>query len=228
VIDDQAACLAIFLSDSKTPHDDPETIRLGREFLHDHPKSPLAGDVRMKLGQVYFRQGDYPNAETEFGNFAKESPKHPSAEIALFLAGQSAMRRITPGSTDVALAYFDQVVQRNGALNLHAREQQAIIQVRLGKEQEAVALYDLIINSRQPVADPELRSAALIGKAEALALLARKDPQQLAAAFDAYEKLAADADAGPSWRHRRFTKGQGCSQSNRAAESMPWLFTTRS
>jgi hypothetical protein len=63
-------------------------------------------------------------------------------------------------------------------------------------------LYDLIINSRQPVADPELRSAALIGKAEALALLARKDPQQLAAAFDAYEKLAADADAGPSWRHQ--------------------------
>jgi hypothetical protein len=67
------------------------------------------------------------------------------------------MRLGSPGSTDRALSYFDEVVQRNGSLKFHAREQQAIIQVRLGKEQEAVALYDLIIESRQPLPDPDLR-----------------------------------------------------------------------
>jgi outer membrane protein assembly factor BamD (BamD/ComL family) len=198
---DQEACLAIFLSDSKSPRNDEETERLAQQFLRERPKSPLRPDVLLKLGQVAFRQGNYPNAETQFVTFARETPSSPSAESALYLAGQAAMRSYTD-STERALAYFDEVVQRNGSLKLHAREQQAIIQVRLGKEQEAVALYDLIINSRQPVPDAELRNAALIGKGEALALLGRKDPQQLAAAIAVYDEVAAAEDVSASWLHQ--------------------------
>ena len=54
-MDDQAACLAIFLSDSKTPRDDAETERLAKEFLRDRPKSPLVADVRMKRLIFLFR-----------------------------------------------------------------------------------------------------------------------------------------------------------------------------
>jgi len=200
--DDQAAALAVFLSDSKSPRDDQETLRLGLEFLQNHPTSPLMPDVKMKLGQVYFRQQDYARAENQFITFARQAPAHPGTEAALFLCGQCAMRMLTPESTDRALAYFDEVAQRNGALKLHAREQQAIIQLRLGKEQEAVALYTLIITSRQPVADSELRSAALTGKGEALALIARKDPQQMDAAIAVYDQIATTPDTAASWRHQ--------------------------
>src|SRR4029078_2396027 len=63
-------------------------------------------------------------------------------------------------------------------------------------------LYTLIITSRQPVADSELRSAALTGKGEALALIARKDPQQMDAAIAVYDQIGTTPDTAASWRHQ--------------------------
>ncbi len=44
----------------------------------------------MKLDQIYFRQGHFPEAATQFETLASETPDSPLAETALFLAGQSA------------------------------------------------------------------------------------------------------------------------------------------
>jgi outer membrane protein assembly factor BamD (BamD/ComL family) len=124
-----------------------------------HPASPLLPEIRLKLGQVYFRNEDYANAETQFATLAKESPASPYAENALFLAGQSAMKTINPDAVGRALELFDQVVKREGPLKLYARQQQAIVQSGLRNEAEAIKLYDIIL-AAQPPPEPELRYAA--------------------------------------------------------------------
>jgi TolA-binding protein len=203
--DDQAAYLAMFLADSKTPRDDSEVIRLGNAFLRDREKSPLVPEVLMKLGQVYFRQPDYPKAETHFANLARKFPANGYAEAALFLAGQCAMRSLNQGTLERGLRYFDQVVERNGALKFQAREQQALIHMQMNKEAEAVALYNFILEAK-PAADPDLRASAIIGKSDALMLLAKSDPSKLDVALAVLEQLAGDTDAAARWRQQAIYK----------------------
>jgi tetratricopeptide (TPR) repeat protein len=204
--DDQAAYLAMFLADSKTPRDDAEVIRLGNAFLSDREKSPLVPEVRMKLGEVYFRQPDYPNAETHFEKLAKDFPASGYAEAALFLAGQCAMRSLNPGTMERALRYFDQVVERNGSLKFQAREQQALIHVQMNKETEAVALYDLILEAKPPAVDAELRASAIIGKGDALMALGKTDAPKLDVALVVVEQLAGDMNAAAKWRYQALYK----------------------
>ncbi len=219
-VDDHEAYLAIFLADAKKSHDDAELIRLAKDFIRGRPKSALLPEVRMKLGQVYFRQPDYPNAETQFATLAQESPQSPYVETALFLAGQAAMRTINTGSTERALGYFDEVVKQAGPLKLHAREQQAIIQNALGKQAEAIALYDVILTAKPP-ADPELRAAALIGKGDTLMTLSRNDPPQVEAAIVAFSELAADQEATASRRYQAlYEKGRALDQAGRKIEAV--------
>jgi tetratricopeptide (TPR) repeat protein len=198
-LDDHAAYLAIFLAAAKTPRDDAQVIRLATDFLRQRPRSRLLPEVRMKLGEVYFRQPDYANAETQFTLLARENPQSPLAEMALFLAGQAAARSINAGSTERALAHLDEVASRNGTLKLAAREQQAAIQSRLGRSREAIALYDLILASKSPPPTLSLRCRALIGKGETLATLGRTEPAQLEAAAAVFAELAALPEAGPEW-----------------------------
>ncbi|MEQ1862657.1 MAG: tetratricopeptide repeat protein [Chthoniobacteraceae bacterium] len=216
-VDDRTAYLAIFLADAKKPRDDAEVIRLAKDFLRARPASALVPEVRMKLGEVFFRQTDYPNAETQFATLAQETPQSAHAETALFLAGQSAMRTINTGSTERALGYFDEVAKRNGALKLHAREQQAIVQSRLGKDAEAVALYDLILAAKPP-ADADLRSAALIGKGD---ILSRKESRQIEEAIAVFGQLGADDTASVAWRFQAlYKKGRALDQVGRKAEAI--------
>lgn len=219
-MDDHAAYLAIFIADARKPRDDDAIINLAKTFIRERPKSALLPEVRMKLGQVYFHQPDYPNAETQFATLVQESPRSAYAETALFLAGQAAMRTINPGSTERALAHFDEVVKLEGTLRLHAREQQAIIQSGLGKQAEAIALYDLILTSKPP-ADAELRASALIGKGSTLATLGRKDPQQLEAAVAVFAELAALEEASPARRYQAlYEKGRALDQLGRRADAI--------
>jgi tetratricopeptide (TPR) repeat protein len=160
----------------------------------------------LKLGQIYFQQPDYPNAETQFATLAKDFPDSPHAETALFLAGQAAARTINTGSAERALRYLDELADRNGPLKLHAREQQAAIQSRLGREQEAVALYDLIIEAKQPAPDATLRATAMVGKGDALASLGRSDPRHLETAAKVFEDLARLEANPPAWRHQALYK----------------------
>lgn len=204
--DDHAAYLAITQADGRTPPDDAEVIRLCSIFLRQREKSTLVPEVRMKLGQVYFRQSNYPSAEYQFGTLANESPRSPYAETALFLAGQCAMRTLNPGTTERALRYFDQVVEMNGALKFQARLQQALIYVQLNKEPQAIALYDLILDPRAPVTDPELRASAVIGKGDVLVALGRTEPSRLIEAMQVFDQLATPKETRPSWRHQAIYK----------------------
>ncbi len=204
-MDEHAEYLAIFLEESKTPRDDSKVVDLGRRFLLRFPASPLVAEVRFKLGQVYFRNDDLANAETQFVTVGKDWPGSPYAETALFLAGQSAMKTNNPGSIDRALDLFDQVVKRDGQLKLYARQQQAIVQGRLGKESAANKLYDIILEA-QPAADAELRFAALAAKGDNLVILGRKDPALLVAAVTVFDELATTPDVPAGWRNQALYK----------------------
>ena len=213
---EHAAYLAIFLADGA----DDAVIGRAKTFLTDHPRSPLLPEVRMKLGQLYVRAGDHSDAETQFTLLAQEKPDGRYAEAALFLAGQSAMRAINAGTVDRALALFDQVVKRDGPLKLYARQQQAIVQSKLGKESEAVVLYDAILTAT-PAPDAELRSAALCGKGDNLLILGRPDAKQLEAAIAAFDQLATLPGVAPVWRNQAlFKKGRALQSLGRPDEAL--------
>jgi tetratricopeptide (TPR) repeat protein len=217
---EHAAYLAVFLAESQSPGDARKTIQAALEFIRKFPKSPLLSDVRMKLGQVYFRASDFPSAETQFATLAKDDPASPYAEAALFLAGQAAMQWIDPGAVDRALKLFDEVVKRDGPLKLHARQHQAIVQSKLGKESEAVTLYDAILSATPP-AEPELRYAALAGKGDNLLILGRKNPAQLDAAIGVFDQLAALPDVPAAWRNEAlYKKARALRQLKRNAEAL--------
>ncbi|MEO7318765.1 MAG: tetratricopeptide repeat protein [Chthoniobacteraceae bacterium] len=200
--EEHSAYLAIFLEEAKSPRDDAKMVELARQFLLSFPASVLLPEIRLKLGQVYFRNEDFANAETQLATIAKEDATNRYAESTLFLAGQSAMKTINPDAINRALGYFDQVVKRDGPLKLYARQQQAIVQSGLRNEAEAVKIYDIIL-AAQP--EPELRHAALCAKGNSLAILGRTEPAQLEAALAAYDALAA-SDAPPAWRNQALYK----------------------
>lgn len=203
---EQADYLAVFLADTDTRRNDARVIELGQEFLRKYKKSRFVSDIRMKLGQVYFRSEDFANAETQFATLAEESSESQYAETALFLAGQSAMGLArNPGAMDRALEFFDRVVKRDGPLKLYARQEQAIAQSRLKRDDQAIILYDLIL-SAQPSAGPELRHAALCGKGDSLRTLGRKDPAKLEAAVTVFEQLAEAPNVTPLWRNQALYK----------------------
>ncbi len=216
---ERAAYLAIFAA-GETPESAGQVIELARQFIARFPHSPLLPEVRMKLGQVFFRTGDHANAETQFTLLARESPLSPYAETALFLAGQAATRWIDAGSVDRALALFDEVVKRDGPLKLYARQQQAIVQSKLGKESEAVTIYDAILSALPPP-EAELRAAALCSKGDNLVLLGRTAPAQLEAAIIVYDFLAALPEVTPDWRNQAlYKKGRALEQLKRPPEAL--------
>ena len=217
---DRTAYLAIFAADAAQPEAATKVIELAQKFLTAFPRSPYRTEVRMKLGQIYFATGDHANAETQFTLLARENPASPYSETALFLAGQAATRWIDAGAVDRALALFDEVVKRDGPLKLYARQQQAIVQGKLGKENEAVVIYDAIL-AAQPSADLELRAAVLSGKADNLALMGSKEAKQFEAAIVVYDSLAVLPGVTSAWRNQAlYKKGRALEQLQRKPEAL--------
>src|SRR5207253_8810370 len=87
---EHAAYLSIWIEDA-TAGNDARVIELALHFLEQQPASTYAGDVRMKLGETYYRVQDFANAETHFRILGQQTPATPLTEKALFLAGESAM-----------------------------------------------------------------------------------------------------------------------------------------
>ena len=203
---EQAEYLALFVADAAPNRDDEKVISLCQKFLTRRRHSPHLPEVRMKLGQVFFRREDYAGAQTQFETLVSETPGAPLAESALFLAGQCSMKSMSSGGIDRAIELFEEVTKRNGTLKLHARLQQALAQNRLGKAAEAVILYDSILGTAAPA---EIKNAALAGKADNLAEMGGKDRAMYAQAVAVYDQLASAPDASLVARNRaRYQKGR--------------------
>ncbi len=201
----QARYLAVFLADAAQPRNEDEVIQLGEEFLRDFPNASLGAEVRMKLGEGYFRRRDCANAELQFAKLTEQWPQSPLAETALFLAGQCAASLLNPGSVDRALAYWDKVAGGSGPLRWKARYQQASVKSRIGDEAEGVVLFDLILKAPAGVS-PDLRLAARCGKADALLALVKRKVSSGEEALREYQLLADSPEATPVWRNQALYK----------------------
>ena len=159
----------------------------------------------MKLGEIYFRQEDFANAETQFELLSEQDPKSPLTERALFFAGEAAVAGMAAQSLDRALVLLDRVVQLNGEFKWAARNEEAVIERKLGKPQDALALYDEVING---AARPAEKREAICGKGDIFFELAANDPQNYQRAIEAYDRLVGDREAPANWRNQAlFKKG---------------------
>jgi TolA-binding protein len=201
---ERADYLTVWLEDT-TPGSEAKVIELAKRFIQQHESSSLVASVRMKLGEMYYRAEDFANAETQFELLTEQNSTGAFTERALFFAGESAMASMAAQSLDRALVLFDRVVQLNGELKWAARNEQAVIERKLGKLQDALALYDEVLNG---AARPGEKREAICGRGDIFFEMAATDPQNYQRAIEAYDKLAADQDAPAHWRNQAlFKKG---------------------
>jgi TolA-binding protein len=201
---ERAEYLTIWIEAARDP-DDNKVIELGNRFLNNHASSTFAPDVRMKVAEAYYRRQDFANAQTQFEILARQDPAGPLTEKALFFAAESAVSSMGQRSLDHAIVLFDQVVQLKSDLRWAARNEQAVIERKLGKPQDALLLYDEVLKND---AKPGEKREALCGKGDIYLDLATDDPKAYQRAIEAYDQLANDATEPGHWRNQAlFKKG---------------------
>lgn len=202
---ERADYLAIWIEDAAPDSDPAKVIGAAAEFLRKYPASPFVSDVRMKLAETYYRRQDFPNAQTHFQLLAQENPRGPFTERALFFAAKSATQSMAAQSLDRALVLLDEVVKKNGELKWAARNEQAAIERKLGKSQDAITLYDEVLQGN---AKPEEKREALCGKGDVFYELGETDRENYRRAIEFYDQLAAQKDSAVHWRNQAlFKKG---------------------
>jgi outer membrane protein assembly factor BamD (BamD/ComL family) len=185
--------------------DEAKVIELAKRFLEQHGSSPFASEVRMKLAELYYRRQDFANAQTQFELIAQQAPDNSLGEKALFFAAESAMSSMGEHSLDRAIVLFDQVVRQNGSLRWAARNEQAVIERKLGKPKDALALYDEVLKSN---AGPSEKREALCGKGDIFFEMGATDSNNYQRAIEIYDQLASDKDEPIHWRNQAlFKKG---------------------
>jgi TolA-binding protein/thioredoxin-like negative regulator of GroEL len=196
--------LNIWIEES-TGGDEVKVIDLAKHFLEQHGTSPFAPEVRMKLAELYYRRQDFANAQTQFELIAQQTPDNSLGEKALFFAAESAMSSLGEHSLDRSIVLFDQVVRQNGTLRWAARNEQAVIERKLGKPKDALALYDEVLKSD---AGPSEKREALCGKGDIFFEMGTTDPSSYQRAIEVYDQLASDRDEPSYWRNQAlFKKG---------------------
>jgi tetratricopeptide (TPR) repeat protein len=185
--------------------DKSKIVELAKRFVQQHGQSPFATEVRMKLAELYYRDQDFANAQTQFEIIAQQNPNDPLAEKALFFAAESAMSSMGEHTLDRALVLFDEVAQKNGPMHWAARNEEAVIERKLGKPNDALALYDEVLKSEAAASE---RREALCGKGDIFFEAGAADPTNYQRAIDAYDQLAADKEGSIHWRNQAlFKKG---------------------
>lgn len=192
--------------------DDPQQnvtaiARAAQEFRQQYPQSPAQAEVRLKLGEVYFRQNDFPNAQTQFELVAEQQPDSPLVEAALFLAGEAARKSLNPSSVDRAVDLFEEVYKMDGSLRFQARLEQALTKRQIQQEKEAIVLLDDLLIQNIP---PEIRCEALEAKGEAQFSLGPKDQAQYEAAIKTFDSLANLESNSQEWRQSALYRKAKC------------------
>lgn len=195
--------LGVFLADSGEPGADAEVGRLAEGFLKTHPGSPFEPEVRMKLGEMLYRRGDYLGAHGQFNLIAEKFSGQPLAGKALFLSAQSMARSLSPDAMENAIEIYNEVVKAGGPLALRARLAQAILLYSLKRPQDALGVLDNVLASDP---DVELRCQARIQKGEIFFALGEDDPQNFPRAVAAWKEVADDPEAPKESSHQALVK----------------------
>ena len=201
---ERADYLSIWVEESAGGNE-TKVIELAKRFLEQHGLSPFAPEVRMKLAELYYRRQDFANAQTQFEIIAQQNPDDALAEKALFFAAESAMSSMGEHSLDQAIVLFDQVVQKNGAMRWSARNEQALIERKLGKTKDAIPLYDEVLKSDAPQSE---KREALCGKGDIFFEMGGNENYRQA--IEIYDQLASDKSEPSNWRNQALFKKALC------------------
>ncbi|HEY3662874.1 MAG TPA: tetratricopeptide repeat protein [Chthoniobacterales bacterium] len=203
---ERADYLEIWIEDATPSSGETAVVEAANKFLQQYPDSRFAAEVRMKLAEAYFRRQDFANAQTQFELLAQQKPEASLTEKALFFAARSATASMGAGALDHALALLDEVVKLDGDLKWAARNEEAAIERRLGKNREAQALYDEVLKNETKPAE---RREALCGKGDIFYEMGATDPQNYRRAIEFYDQLAKDPGVPAHWRNQaEFKKGK--------------------
>jgi TolA-binding protein len=220
---ERADYLQLWIEDAASSGDQAAVIAAANDFLQRHPTSAFAAEVRMKLAEAYYRRGDLASAQTQFELLAQKNPGAALTEKALFFAARSAMSSMAAGALDHALALLDQVVKMGGELKWAARNEQATIERRLGKNSEALALYDEVLKNN---AKPAEQREALCGKGDIYYDMGAADPQNYRRAIEFYEQLANEPGVPAFWRNQAdFKKGKALEKLDDNAAALTTYFS---
>jgi TolA-binding protein len=191
--------------------DDPsQNVRsvqaLAEEYLLKYPDSPARAEVRLKLGELYFRQADFPNAQTQFELVREDSPDSPFVETALFLAGEAARKSLNSASVDRAISLFEDVYKLGGPLKFQARLEEATTMRQTKREKEAIVLLDDLLAQNPP---NDIRYEALDQKGEALFTLGPNDQKLYQQAIDTFDALLQSDGLPVQWKQQAlYQKGK--------------------
>ena len=199
----QEAALTVFLEDTGKPEADAAPIAAARKFLAEHAGSPPEPEVRMKLGELLYRKGDYASARVELESLARKFSGSPLEAPALFLAAQSTARLLTAAAASEAMVLFEEVASMDGPLALRARFEQALLHNAQGRPKEAIVILDRILASKP---DAESKASAQIEKGKTLYAVGTSDPASYRAAIEVWKQLAADPEATPAARNQALAR----------------------
>jgi TolA-binding protein len=179
---------------------------LAQEYFQKYPASSYKAEVRLKLGEIYFRENDFPNAQTQFELVREENPDSPLVETALFLAGQAARKSLNSASVDRAVALFEEVYKLGGSLKFQARLEEALTMRQARQEKEAIVLIDDLLAQNSP---PDIRVEALDSKGQAQFTLAAKDSKLYEEAAKTFDTLVSGDGIASEWKQRAlYQKGK--------------------
>ena len=198
-----------FLVAASDPSQNARSVQaLAQDYLQKYPDSPAKAEVRLKLGELYFKENDFPNAQTQFELVAEDSPDSPLVETSLFLAGEAARKSLNSASVDRAISLFEDVYKLGGPLKFQARLEQATTMRQTKHEKEAIVLLDDLLTQSPPT---DIRYQALDGKGQALFTLAANEPKLYEQAISTFDTLLSSDGLPSEWKQQAlYQKGKCC------------------
>jgi tetratricopeptide (TPR) repeat protein len=196
------AALRVFLVDNGDPGSEQAAIDEARAFLLKHPDTESEPEVRLKLGELLYRKGDFAAARVELEALARKFPDNPNEKPALFLAAKAAARIPTADAPDAAMLLFEEVASEPSPLAHPARLEQAAILSARGKANEANTILDKILTTDP---SPDMKASAQIEKGKNLYTIGDTDPLAYKSAIEVWKQIAME-NADPGWRNQALAR----------------------
>jgi len=195
---ERADYLQLWLEDSAEQRQPTAIQERAKAFLREYPNSSLSAFVRFKLGELYYEAKNYPGAQREFELLVQSEPDSSLAEAAYYLAARSATLSPNPQDRDHAMELYQRVVEQKGPMWESARLEQAWLLKEKERGEAAIILYDELAKATK---NEEVIIESLLGKAQSLFELGKKDPANYKQCVDVCEQILRHTELRSSWRN---------------------------
>lgn len=135
--------------------------KIWKDFLNRYPHSQYAASVILYLGGLSEKEESYFEAEKYYKRIISDYKESSSRQEALLSLGHLCWSR---GNLEGAQSYFERLSKRQTSLALKGKLYLAKILFQRGKNQEALKLYDELVNLDSPVFKVALADKAFLLK----------------------------------------------------------------